>query len=198
MAIIEKIIIIPLYQRLIALAVIVFILLGGFYFLSYKPKNNTIKELNASLDKLQSELLDLNTIAKQLPEFKKMSEKLQAELELAQKQLPKLKEIPALLTTISNIITQQGLALPLFKQGREKQKDFYAEVPISIKITGPYHNIALFFDQISKLPRIVNISNIKIGGAKSKDGYTIMQTDCLATTYRFLEQSEIKIDNKKK
>ena len=72
----------------------------------------------------------------------------------------------------------------LFKPGKEVSKGFYAEIPVNIEVEGGYHNLAMFFDKVSKLSRIVNVSNIKIQKMKEPG---MLKATCVATTYRFLE-----------
>jgi len=75
----------------------------------------------------------------------------------------------------------------LFQPKKEKKRDFYAEIPVDLKISGSYHNLAVFFDSISRLSRIVNIRNLKL-----KEGKKKLNIDCQAVTYRFLESKEDK------
>jgi type IV pilus assembly protein PilO len=75
-----------------------------------------------------------------------------------------------------------------FKPGAEQPKDFYSEVPVSVRVTGRFHNTLAFFDEVSRLPRIVTISNIQMKKAEGPGKEVVLQTDCNATTYRFLEE----------
>jgi type IV pilus assembly protein PilO len=75
----------------------------------------------------------------------------------------------------------------MFQPRPERQKDFYAEIPVSIKVTGGYHNVAMFFDNVARLYRIVNIENIQM---KSEGRTHSLMTTCTAVTYRFVDQTE--------
>ncbi|MCI5224423.1 MAG: hypothetical protein D3924_17585 [Candidatus Electrothrix sp. AR4] len=102
--------------------------------------------------------------------------------------LPKKKEIPALLRNISDRGTSAGLDFNSFKPGNETPKDFYAEIPISIQIRGPYHNVGYFLDQVSKLDRIVTVNNIKMSAPKKEDGEMLLSSACNLLTYRFTNE----------
>jgi type IV pilus assembly protein PilO len=118
--------------------------------------------------------------------------------------LPSDKEIPELLEQVSKLGTERGLEFLTFKPQGEALREYYAEVPVSLEVTGKFHDVLLFFDDISQLPRIVTIGDMKIqsvvdtGGGKSvpsssKSGRPEakpsggVQMTCIATTYRFLE-----------
>jgi len=103
---------------------------------------------------------------------------------LAKAVLPETKEIPSLLSSISQSGQDAGLEFVLFEPKAEVKKDFYAEIPVSIKVTGSYHNIATFFDNVSRLYRIVNIQNIEMKSGKND---TSLDTSCTAVTYKFVE-----------
>jgi type IV pilus assembly protein PilO len=102
------------------------------------------------------------------------------------------------LTSISNLGRGAGLEFLLFRPKPEVPKDFYAEVPVDIAVSGTFYNVADFFVGVSKLPRIVNINNVSVSDIKSAGGRTTLKVNCLATTFRFLEKKEIKDEKKPK
>jgi type IV pilus assembly protein PilO len=102
-------------------------------------------------------------------------------------QLPDKKEIPKLLKTISSVGKEAGLKFQLFRPRTEIPKEFYAEIPVEIKVVGGYHDVAKFFCQVGMLDRIVNITNVVMGNAQEKKGEMELTTSCLATTFRFIE-----------
>lgn len=104
--------------------------------------------------------------------------------------LPKTKEIPALLTAISDNGTSAGLDFNTFTPGNETPQDFYAEIPISIQVRGPYHNVGYFLDQVSKLERIVTVKDITMGGPQLMEGEMLLSSSCNLLTYRFLSEEE--------
>ncbi|MBI5748197.1 MAG: type 4a pilus biogenesis protein PilO [Nitrospinae bacterium] len=189
----------PSYQRWIVICVIQILIFTGYYFLSYSGKTEEIAKLNGELSSLQQEIAKNEQVAKRLPALEKEIEKLEVNLSVAKTQLPEEKEIPSLLTNISNLAMQSGLDILTFKPGSESPKDFYAEVPVQIKINGGFHNTLEFFDKVSKMPRIVTISSVKIANPKEDKGKTMIEMECSATTFRYSEKPpEPKKEEKKK
>jgi len=162
MAILDRIDAIPVRQRALIVAVVLLGLVGGFYQFAYKPKTARIKIHEDQLTKLNSELQDLRAIKKKLEEFKSMIAELEVQLDEAQRQLPRSKEIPTLLNDISKFGKGAGLEFLSFRPAKEDKKGFYAEVPINLVINGPFHNLAKFVDDIVHYPRIIKISSIKM------------------------------------
>jgi len=104
--------------------------------------------------------------------------------ELAKKKLPQTKEIPNLLASITASGQASGLSFLLFEPRSEVKKDFYAEIPMAIKVSGDYRSVAFFFERLSRLSRIVNIRNIKMRPEKEAGK---LSTECTAVTYRFID-----------
>lgn len=104
------------------------------------------------------------------------------------KQLPDKSEIEALLIEINQAGLGRGLQFELFKPGQEQIKDFYAELPITVKINGGYHDFGAFAADIAKLPRIVTLNNIAI--TPIKDGGQL-SLDATTKTFRYLDEEEI-------
>ena len=121
----------------------------------------------------------------------------EAQFKLAMQKLPEKEEIPSLLTSISDSGQQVGLDFLLFEPKSEKRKEFYAEIPVAMNIKADYHNLAIFFDQVARLSRIVNIRDIQIGHAKGKDTVEL-NAKCTAVTYKFVEAPPKKKSKKKK
>ena len=118
------------------------------------------------------------------------------EFKIVTKKLPEKKEIPALLSSVSQSGRDAGLEFLLFQPESEINQDFYAEIPVSMRVAGSYHNVALFFDKVARLSRIVNIDDIKMASTK---GNMDLITSCKAVTYRFVEtKPENASSNKKK
>jgi len=189
---IEKILKLPTYQRVLILVVIVCLLVAGFYFLLYQGQLEEYARQEEKLKKVTTKLVENRRIAANLPMFKAEYEKLKSQLDKALTELPVKKEIPSLLTNIGALARQQGLDVLRFKPSKEVVKGFYAEVPVELKLTGAYHDVAMFFDSVGNLPRIVNIDGLKMAGAKVVDDRTSLSIDCRATTFRFIESAEGK------
>ena len=168
-----------------------FLLLGGlsFYFI-YMPKISRINELKIEFEDLEVRLTKARAAAKDFDKYQKKYKEKMVEFKLVLQLLPDKKEIPSLLESISRSGRRSGLEFLLFKPEREVLKDFYAEIPVKIQVRGGYHSLAIFFDQVSRLSRIVNISDIKIKGRKgSKGAAGYLEASCAATTFRFVEQA---------
>jgi type IV pilus assembly protein PilO len=156
-----------------------------FYFSYYQSKAEKIKTLSQEKVTIAKQLEEVKVKAADLAQFEKeMAEAEEKFLETAVL-LPKEKEIPKLLKDISALGQNAGLDFLTFKPLADIPKDFYAEIPISINVRGPYHNMGFFFDQVSKLERIVSVSNIKMSSPKKEGGEMLLNSDCQLVTYRF-------------
>jgi type IV pilus assembly protein PilO len=197
---VEKIINLPMKQKMMGLGVLLLLLGAGFFFGLEKPKLDELKKQQGQLEKLRSEVAEARQFANNLPKFKKEFEGLKRDLDNALTELPNSKEIPTLLTSITNSGKSAGLDFLTFRPKPETPKDFYAEVPVDIVVSGPFVGIANFFVAVSNLPRIVNISNVSFGEIKNDRGRNLVKVTCQATTFRFLDKNEIKDpkDDKKK
>lgn len=183
----EKVLKLPLYQRLLILVALMLVITGLFVYLMYLPMREELAGLQQKDASLQSKIQEDQRIADNLPKFKAEFEKMEALLNDALTELPNEKEIPNLLTSITALAKESGLNVTLFKPGAEKPKGFYAEVPVELKMVGSYHEVALFSDAVAKLPRIVNINNLTLASPKDDGGRVLLAVNCLATTFRFIE-----------
>ena len=109
-----------------------------------------------------------------------------------EKQLPSKAEMAALLSDINQAGLGRGLQFELFKPGQVVVKDYYAELPIDIKVTGSYHDIGAFAGDMANLPRIVTLNNLAL--ATGKDG--TLTLDAVAKTFRYLDQDEVDAQRK--
>jgi len=184
-------------QRIAISAVIFGLIAGGFIYFLYWPKFEQINRLNTQLEKLEQKLEIAKRNAKDLKKVQAKVKEAEAQFQMAMKKLPEKEEIPSLLSAISNSGQQVGLEFLLFEPKPEKKKEFYAEIPVAMEIKGDYHNLALFFDQVARLSRIVNIENIQMASAKDKDSNDL-NTKCMAVTYKFIETAAADDKNKKK
>ncbi|HPP48217.1 MAG TPA: type 4a pilus biogenesis protein PilO, partial [Accumulibacter sp.] len=111
------------------------------------------------------------------------------------KQLPNRSEVEALLVEINQSGMGRGLQFELFKPGAELVKDFYAELPINVRMTGSYHDFGAFAGDIGKLSRIVTLNNIAISpNSQTKDGSLVM--DAVTKTFRYLDENELAAKKK--
>lgn len=195
----DKIAALTRVQR-VAICIGTFLLFGGlFYYLIYMPQSSRASELKQEFEDIEIKLTKAKAAAKNLKKYQKQYKDAQGKFRLVLRLLPDKKEIPSLLESISKSGRHSGLEFLLFKPAKEVPKGFYAEIPVKIEVVGGYHNLAMFFDKVSRLSRIVNVSNISIKkakGSKKAEGY--LKTSCVATTYRFIEDAKKKTANGKK
>jgi type IV pilus assembly protein PilO len=177
-------------QRWLICGLAVVLLAGIGYYLhsmnveSYELLKHEVEEMRQSVQKHQA-------TATRLDELKVRLTSLDDALKVALTFLPETREIPELLTQISQLGSTAGLEFRLFKPEPEKSAEFYAEVPVSLAILGGFHDIARFFDHLSQLTRIVNVTDIKISRTKGSADSQTLATNCLLTTFRFLEPREV-------
>jgi type IV pilus assembly protein PilO len=187
---IEKVLKLPLYQRCAILAVLMVLVVVGFVYSMYFPEQEELQRLVEQSQKLETKLVEDRRIASNLPKFKEEYEKMNEQLGLALTELPNDKEIPGLLSSIASLAKDNGLDVIRFKPGQERPSGFYAEVPIELKLTGSFDQFATFSQAIGDLSRIVNLNNLTMGSPKTADGKTNLSIDCLAVTYRFIEEKK--------
>jgi type IV pilus assembly protein PilO len=186
--------VIPLDKKIIItiFALVIILPIVAFYFLYYTEKTNEIKGLESRESSLRKEITEAKAIAAKLEEHLAEMEETKRLFAEASVLLPQKKEIPSLLTNISALGTNSGLNMATFSPGGERIKEFYAEIPVSIKVTGPYHNIGTFLFEVSKLDRIVSAINISLGGGAKQRGEMLLGSNINLITYRFLEESEMQ------
>ena len=195
---IEKILKLPTRQKLALLGLVVLLEAAAIFYGLYQPRMTEAHDLQAKVDDLQKQIQDNRSIANNLPRYKSEYEQLKADLDHALTELPNQKEIPSLLTSISSAGKAAGLDFLLFRPKAEVPKDFYAEVPVDVAVSGTFYNVADFFVAVANLPRIVSINNVSFSDIKIANGRTTLKVNCLATTFRFLDKKEIKDEKKPK
>lgn len=178
---------IPLALRIklgisVVIALIPFVV---FYFFFYEPNTVTISSLDSQKTTLTQQVRDVEAKAANLAKFENELEEAQRLFDETSGLLPKDKEIPKLLKDISALGRSAGLDFLTFRPLADIPKEFYSEIPVTINVRGPYHNVGFFFDQVSKLERIVTVSNIKMSGPKKEGAEMLLNSDCSLVTYRF-------------
>ncbi|WP_417911010.1 type 4a pilus biogenesis protein PilO [Candidatus Electronema sp. PJ] len=165
------------------------LLITAFYFLFFSSKQEEIGTLQNQKNELTNKVNEAQKAADNLSYHKEELESSKKKFEEISIVLPKEHEIPDLLRNISDIGKRAGLDFIEFKPGSESPKDFYAEIPISIKINGPYHNMGYFLGEVSGLERLVTVDNIKMGSPKEIEGEMLLDSSCNLLTYRFTGQA---------
>lgn len=175
-----------LYRILIFFGICL-VLVGPFVYFSYLPKIDNISKLKKEYKETDTKLAIARAKANELKRYQAKMKAAKKEFTMVVKKLPEKKEIPSLLASISQSGQSAGLNFLLFQPKHEINKGFYAQIPVSIRVEGNYHNVALFFDKVSRLSRIVNIFNVSMNVSKSKSKKKVskLSTSCTAVTYRF-------------
>ena len=171
-------------QRLGIWIVLLILLVGGFVYFSYLPKYKQIEKLRVKLADVEKKLDIAKKNAQQLNAYRKKMQDAEEQFKIVMKALPENEEIPTLLTGISKAGKDSGLEFLLFQPKPEFKKDFYAEIPVAMRVTGDYHGVATFFENVSELNRIVNIRDISMSPDKDPSKLTAV---CTAVTYKFIE-----------
>ncbi|MGC9043398.1 MAG: type 4a pilus biogenesis protein PilO [Myxococcota bacterium] len=161
-----------------------------FYFLAINPVMKDINKLKNQIKSLEATYAEKQGIANNLASFRREVEKLNQDLKDALTLLPNSAEIPELLSRLSDVLEKSGLKMEVFELGMESPAGFYARVPIKIEVSGSFHEIVVFFDKVSKLPRIINISDITFKDPTFKNQKMILKAEFLATTFRFIENQQ--------
>jgi type IV pilus assembly protein PilO len=188
----------PKSQKVLFLTIILAVIVGLYAYLFYLPASAEIEKKKVDMGKLETQLRELRTVAENMKRFQADSARLREEVELAMAQLPTSKEIPSLLANISNLGKEAGLEFILFRPAPEVTQEFLALIPVEIKVKGTYTDVAIFFDRVSKMPRIVNISGVSMEGAKEVFGRWEITTSCTATTFKFIEKATTDLAKDKK
>lgn len=189
----DKLAKLPKPYRMAVLPVVVVLVIGVYLWTFWSPAHTELEGLRAQQLELQRKLNEVRAVAANLGAFEEELGRLDKELVIALRQLPNSKELPVLLTDISSLGKNAGLEFKSFKPKDEVPREFYAEVPIEIQFTGSFHEVATFFDQIAKLPRIVNVGELKMKISKETTEGTLLEVEGNATTFRFIEAATTSV-----
>jgi type IV pilus assembly protein PilO len=177
-------------QKLGFLAGVILLLFVFDYFFFYTRFSLQIADLEQSVAAARNERNKKQILVANLPALKQQLVVLEGKLKEAIAQLPDQKEIPELLTNISNKAREAGLEILLFRPRAESPQDFYAEIPVDVVVRGEFHHVVEFFDEVGRLSRLVNINNIEMKNPKMNQERVIVDTATLVTTFRFLDEAE--------
>jgi len=175
----------PIWFRWIAVAVLgAGILYGGFrYFV--EPEQKILTKLESAEKQLKATYLTKKELVVNLPAYRQQMEEIQDRFGVVLRQLPDKTEVPALLIDISQVGLARGLQFQQFKPANTRAEEFYIILPISIQVSGTYHQLAEFISDLAALPRIVTLGNMAI---KRQEGTTLSMAAQLYT-YQYLEES---------
>lgn len=179
---------VPLAQRVLVLALVVVVILMATYFGFVSPLQDQIANLERRVKQLDIQLDRKRSIANDLSRFRIEVERLKQRLNEALTELPNDAEIPELLQKIAGLVEQSDCELETFEPQGEVVQNYYARIPVKMAITGNYHAIAVFFDKVSKVDRIVNITDITLGEPTIKNKKVVLDAEFLATTFKFVDR----------
>jgi type IV pilus assembly protein PilO len=179
-------------RKVAILAGTILLVVAIYYSFLHAPRSDEIARLADSVEIARNERQVKFSQAAHIPRLQKELMAVEIKLNEAMAQLPDRKEIPDLLTNLSNKAREAGLEILLFRPRPENFQEFYAEIPVDIVVKGGFSNAVTFFDEVSKLNRIVNIDHIDLKNAKASGEQVTLDIANLATTYRFLDEAERK------
>src|SRR5574340_620474 len=181
----------PARQRILLLVGAVALLFFGYASLVYWPLRADVAEKEQRRDDLIRARDREAALAANLEHAREEVARLNGDLKAALAQLPDTKEIPDLLSNISSLGRESGLEIIQFKQRPEQFEEFYAAVPVDILVRGAYVQVAAFFDKVSRMARIVNVTNVAIKTGPRTDPEVVqLDSSCAAVTFRFLDEAE--------
>jgi type IV pilus assembly protein PilO len=179
----------------ITLWLIVLIACGvGGWFGLWSGQKDQLEQLQSEEARLREDYKSKLQQAINLDELRKQREQVSQYVLTLEKQLPSKSEMDALLSDINQAGVGRGLDFELFRPGQTNVKEYYAELPIAIKLTGKYHDLGAFASDIANLPRIVTLNNLNLAAGKAGS----LTLDATAKTYRYLDAEELANQRKAK
>jgi type IV pilus assembly protein PilO len=163
------------------------VLLAGWWFL-WSEQKLVLETAQREEVTLKEQFLSKKKQAINLDIYKQQLEEIDRSFGALLKQLPGKSEVEALLVEVNQAGLGRGLQFELFRPGAEQVKDFYAELPVTVKINGTYHDVGAFAADIAKLPRIVTLNSISVTPLKDAGSLTL---DATLKTFRYLDESEV-------
>jgi len=169
---------IPLMQKVAFLVLILTGIVVAFYYYVAEPKSTEIAGLQGAIGALDTEIQTLTIKVKHLDELIAANKQLEIELAKKKERLPPEEEAVMLLKQVSDLGIRLGLDIKLWKPGSKSEdpSKLFVRLPVNVEVSGGYHTAALFFDRINNLPRIVTVSNLKMGSPKTDKGRIVTQT----------------------
>ena len=177
----------PLIPKVVALVLILALVVAAGWWFDWKGRFEVLEHSRQEEVKLKDEWSNKKRQAVNLDEYRKQLAEMDRQFGALLKQLPNKSEMETLLIDINQAGRGRGLQFELWKPGQESVKEFYAELPIALSISGSYHDLGQFVSDVAKLPRIVTLRDLTV--APGKDG--LLKMDAFAVTYRYLDDEEV-------
>jgi type IV pilus assembly protein PilO len=166
---------------------IIALLTAGMYFLMISDIDDQIEGIKADQAAKDQVLAQKQEIADNLNERRKEMDALEQRFQEALTQLPEKKDIDELLSQLNDVGKKSGLDISRVTPGAEASEGFYSRIPISMAVTGNYHEVAMFLQEIANLRRIVNVSDIRLTAPQLRGDKLALSSDFMATTFRFTD-----------
>jgi type IV pilus assembly protein PilO len=186
----------PWQQKVGALAALLIVICVADYFLIVAAQMEEMATLDqeeapeGKKQQVKKKLLEKQQQASHLTEYKREVERLKQQVKEAQEQLPTLAEIPKLMRDVAYEGQQSGLVIRRFELTAEQAKGNFSAVPVRMQVEGSYHEVAVFLDRLSKMPRIVNVTNISLRTPHLVNKKIVLAGEYMATTFRFIEKKK--------
>ena len=177
----------PWYGQLGAFAMLSVAAAGVFWNFYAKPAQASITTRRAELKTIQADINRGLATARRLPEFRRQVADLEAQLERLRPVLPSEKDVADLLRRIQGMATQSNLTIRGFAPQAVATRQLHAEWPIGLQLEGTYHNLGDFLERVSKFPRIINVTGIKIRAKPMQTDASTITAECTATTFVLIE-----------
>ena len=174
----------PIWFRWAMICVVSVLILFGGYRLLIEPEQQNLAALERQEQTLKQTFLSKKELVVNLPAYTNQMVEIQERFGVVLKQLPNKTEVPALLVDISQVGLSRGLVFNQFKPGSARTDEFYVTLPISISVSGTYHQLAEFISDLAALPRIVTLGNMKI----ERENGTMLKMSAELFTYQYLEE----------
>ncbi len=181
----------PIPVKLVLLGILAIIVIALGYWFLWNPAIDELDQARAKEQELRQTFLTKKAQAVKVDAYKQQMIDIEKTFGALLKQLPDKSQMDGLLTDINQAGLGRGLEFDLFKPGQETIADFYAEMPIQIKIKGNYHDVGAFATDISKLSRIVTLNDLNIAPLNKDVKDSVLTMEATAKTYRYLDSSEI-------
>jgi len=162
---------------------------GVFHWQYLGPAFEQERQKTEQLGTLRKQIQALEVTANKLQEFQREVSLLENKLETLKQILPPEKETPDLMRKVQSLAAQSNLSIRKFTPGNTVSKDFYQEWPISMDVEGNYHNLGIFFERVGRLPRLVNMGNLKVASRSDQSVSSTINASCVATTFVYAEQA---------
>lgn len=175
-----------------AYVLIAIIILGLFYFVYYKPKNEELQNLRTERIAVENEVARLKQKKEELDKIEAELAQMKITLSKLEAIIPQKEEISAILKNMQQLAYDTRLNITRFIQNPEIIKEFYAEQPISVAVTGEYHNLAIFFDRLNTFQRLFNIEDFSIKALREQSEASTISAEWNVKTYIYREEEETK------